>query len=174
MYARKHPRARKAGNFVGLAMILGMMVLAAPPHASPALAVPAQAWTAYVVNSGSNSVTPFNTATNTAGPPSRSATRPWESPSHQTGPLRCEQLGDGTVTPINTATNTAGPPIVAGITPTASPSHQTGPLPTSRTPLVMAPSHGSIRPRTPQALRSGRSATRPQESPSHQTGLLRM
>jgi YVTN family beta-propeller protein len=118
MHARKHPRVRKASSFFGLAMILGMMILAAPSHTPRAAAAPAQAWTAYVVNSGSNTVTPIDTSTNTAGPPIAVGNTPEGiaiTPDGTTAYVT--NFGDGTVTPINTATNTAGPPIAVGIHP---------------------------------------------------------
>ena len=118
MHAQKHPRVRKASNLFGLAMILGMMTLAIPSYTPRASAAPAQAWTVYVVNSGSNTVTPFDTSTNTAGPPIAVGNTPEGiaiTPDGTTAYVT--NYGDGTVTPIDTATNTAGPPIAAGIHP---------------------------------------------------------
>src|SRR5580692_8854941 len=87
MYARKHPRMRRASRFVGLAMIVGMTVaLTASISTSPAQAArarraarvaPVPAWTAYAVNNcaggscgdGQGPVTPINLATDTPGTP---------------------------------------------------------------------------------------------------------
>ena len=99
-------------------MTLGMLALAVPLHASPAQAAPAGSWTAYVVNSGSNTVTPFDTSTNTAGTPIAVGNMPEGvaiTPNGATAYVT--NYADGTVTPINTATNTAGPPIAAGTHP---------------------------------------------------------
>jgi PKD repeat protein len=138
MCAPKHPRMRRASTFVGLAMILGMtVVLVAPIGTSPAQGAPTPAWTAYVVNP--SSVTPINTATNTAGTP---------IPVTEQGPISARSIAitpNGStayvsiygcmpppppstsncsvtdsadiVTPINTATNTAETPIAAGAGP---------------------------------------------------------
>ena len=123
MYARKHPQVRRASRFVGLAMILGTIALAAPLHASRALAAPAGVWTAYVVNSGSNTVTPVDTTTNTSGTPIAVGNMPEGvaiTPNGTTAYVT--NFGDGTVTPINTSTNTPALRSRQALTPTASPS----------------------------------------------------
>jgi DNA-binding beta-propeller fold protein YncE len=96
-------------------MILGMtVVLVAPIGTSPAQGAPTPAWTAYVVNP--SSVTPINTATNTAGTP---------IPVTEQGPISAGSIAitpngatayvtdpsDNIVTPIDLATNTAETPI---------------------------------------------------------------
>jgi YVTN family beta-propeller protein len=81
---------------------------------------PGDAVTAYVTNSGSGTVTPIGTATNTAGPPITVGTGPGAiaiTPDGKTVYV-ANQLS-GTVTPIATATNTAGPPITTGGIPFA-------------------------------------------------------
>jgi YVTN family beta-propeller protein len=70
---------------------------------------------AYVSDSSSGTVTPINTATNTAGPPIVVGKQPWDmtvTPGGNTVYVTNDDAS--TVTPINTATNTAGPPIVVG------------------------------------------------------------
>jgi YVTN family beta-propeller protein/autotransporter-associated beta strand protein len=72
----------------------------------------------YVTNSGSNTVTPINTATNTAGTPIAVGSSPIGlaiSPDGKT--IYVANDNSNTVTPIDTATNTAGPPIVVGFNP---------------------------------------------------------
>ena len=72
--------------------------------------------TVYVVNYGSDSVTPIPAATNKAGPPITVGSEP--------GPIAITPNGDtayvvnqasASVTPINTATNKAGPPITVTV-----------------------------------------------------------
>ena len=78
----------------------------------------ASGWTAYVANEGSNTVTPFSTATNTVGTPIPVGTNPGGvaiTPDGET--LYVANSGSGTVTPINTATNTPGAPIAVGARP---------------------------------------------------------
>jgi YVTN family beta-propeller protein len=68
--------------------------------------------TAYVANSGTDTVTPINTATNTAGTPIKVGAYPQAiavTPNGATAYVASS--GTDTVTPINTATNTAGAPI---------------------------------------------------------------
>jgi YVTN family beta-propeller protein len=87
------------------------------PWPSPArVARPA---TAYVVNSGSDTVTPINTATGKAGKPITVGKAPDAiaiTPSSKTAYV--VNSGSDTVTPINTATGKIGEPIVVGKTPT--------------------------------------------------------
>jgi DNA-binding beta-propeller fold protein YncE len=85
-----------------------------PPRLRAALA-PA---TAYVVNNGSKTVTPVNTATNVAGKPIKVGSDPDPiavTPNGKTVYVASE--GAGTITPISTATNVAGKPIAAGTIP---------------------------------------------------------
>ena len=129
MYAHEPHRMRRVSRLVGVTMILGMTVVSlAPICASPAQAararrsttgsVPIPAWTAYIANLDDNTVTPINTATNTAGTPIPVGRAPVGiaiTPNGDTAYVT--NLNDGTVTPINTATNTAGTPIPVGILP---------------------------------------------------------
>lgn len=118
MELRKHLVVPKASRYAGLAMTLGVLGLAAPLYASPAVAAPAGSWTAYVVNTTNNTVTPFDTSTNTAGTPIAVGNMPEGiaiTPNGSTAYVT--NYADGTVTPINTATNTAGPPIAVGTHP---------------------------------------------------------
>jgi YVTN family beta-propeller protein len=74
--------------------------------------------TAYIVNGGGNTVTPFNTGDNTAGTPISVGTNPYDvaiTPNGATAYV--SNAGSGTVTPISTATNTPGTPITVGTDP---------------------------------------------------------
>jgi YVTN family beta-propeller protein len=85
--------------------------------ASPVQA--ATPYTAYVGNYGAGTVTPINTATNTAGSPITVGANPWGiaiTPDGKTAYVA--NFGSNTVTPINTATNTPGSPITVGKNPT--------------------------------------------------------
>ncbi|MGO9780945.1 MAG: putative Ig domain-containing protein [Streptosporangiaceae bacterium] len=76
--------------------------------------------TAYVVNGGSDTVTPIATATNTAGPPITTGPGPDAvaiTPDGKTAYVVNGNSGSPTVTPIATATNTAGRPIPVGSDP---------------------------------------------------------
>ena len=79
--------------------------------------------TAYVANTGLNTVTPISTATNTAGKPIRVGPAPvWIAitPDGKTAYVVNETHNEwqsGTVTPISTATNTPGKPIRVGRIP---------------------------------------------------------
>ena len=94
---------------------------AAPLVASPALSArSAHSVTAYVVNSDSDTVTPIQTATNTAGTPVTVGPGPVAiaiTPDGKTAYVLNSH--SGTVTPIQTATNTAGTPITVGTYPWA-------------------------------------------------------
>ena len=73
---------------------------------------------AYVTNSGGNTVTPIDVATNTAGTPVTVGNQPNEvaiTPDGKTAYVT--NLASGTVTPITVATNTAGTPITVGSDP---------------------------------------------------------
>ncbi len=85
-----------------------------------AAAAAAPAWTAYVANLDSNTVTPIDTATNTAGTPIAVGNAPDAiaiTPNGATAYVVNEN--DATVTPIDTTTNTAGTPIAVGNDPVA-------------------------------------------------------
>jgi YVTN family beta-propeller protein len=87
--------------------------------------------TAYVTNFGGGTVTPINTATNTAGATIAVGSNPFGvaiTPDGRTAYVT-NDLGAGTVTPINTATKTPGATIPVGsnpfavaVTPDQSPS----------------------------------------------------
>src|SRR5580698_3339310 len=88
-----------------------------PPRLRAALA-PA---TAYVVNNGSKTVTPVNTATNVAGKPIKVGSDPDPiavTPNGKTVYV-ANQQNSGTITPVSTATSTAGKPIPVGSDPVA-------------------------------------------------------
>jgi YVTN family beta-propeller protein len=89
--------------------------LVSPPAASAAGSA-----TAYVVNSGANSVTPVDTATNTAGTPIAVGANPHGiaiTPGGTTAFVT--NAGGNSVTPINLSTKTPGPAINVGNTPVA-------------------------------------------------------
>lgn len=92
------------------------------PPGTPTRPDPAQkaGSTAYVANSFSGTVTPIDTATNTAGKPIRVGAHPQAvvvTPNGRTAYVA--NWGSGTVSPIDTSTNTAGTPIVTGSYPFA-------------------------------------------------------
>jgi len=86
----------------------------AVPAAAPLFIPPV----AYVTNSADGTVTPINTATNTAGTPITVGSDPDAvaiTPNGATAYV--DNFNDGTVTPIHTASNTAGTPIHVGLGP---------------------------------------------------------
>jgi YVTN family beta-propeller protein len=93
---------------------------AATAPAARAPRVRGRAQTAFVVNSGSGTVTPVDLATRRAGPPIKVGADPQAiaiTPNGRTAYVA--NAGSGTVTPISTATGRAGPPIRAGSGPRA-------------------------------------------------------
>jgi YVTN family beta-propeller protein len=116
-----------AAVLISFASVLASMVPApqavadaAPLATSPAalLSAAASPVVAYVTNYGSGTVTPIDTATNTAGPPITVGSYPYNiaiTPDGKTAYVG--NVGSGTVTPIATATNTAGPAITVGASP---------------------------------------------------------
>ncbi len=88
-----------------------------------ALAITPDGRTVYVVNVISNTVTPISTATNTAGKPIKTWSRPVAidiTPDGRTAYVLDSSEGfQGSVIPITTATNTRGKPIKVGNYPTA-------------------------------------------------------
>ena len=90
------------------------------------------AWTAYVTNLNSASVTPIDVATNTPGDAIPVGDFPLGvavTPDGATAYVA--NTGSNTVTPIDVATNTPGDPIPVGDFPLGSLSPRTGPPPTS-------------------------------------------
>ena len=80
-----------------------------PPYS---IAISPNGTTAYVANWGSNSVTPINTATNTAGTPIGVGTNPQTiaiTPDGKTAYVA--NSGNSSITPIDLATNKAGTPV---------------------------------------------------------------
>jgi YVTN family beta-propeller protein len=71
-------------------------------------------YVAYVVNEGSNTVTPISTATNTAGKPIKVGQGPSAIAITPNGKTAYVVNGAQSVTPISTATNTPGKPITVG------------------------------------------------------------
>jgi YVTN family beta-propeller protein len=94
------------------AALAGLVMIAA---ASPTSAL---AGTAYVTNENSSSVTPINTATNSAGTPITVGSDPVGvaiTPNGKTAYVTL--IGSGTVVPINISAGTAGTPITVGGAP---------------------------------------------------------
>ena len=91
-----------------MALLTGAAAVARPGGASGA----GPGYVAYVVNEGSNTVTPISTATNTAGKPIKVGQGPRAiaiTPNGKTAYV--VNYGSSSVTPISTATNTPGKPI---------------------------------------------------------------
>ncbi len=104
-------RPRIRGRIVRVAVVLASAVTLAAPGA-------AQARTAYVTNSGSDSVTPIDLATGTAGTPILVGDNPAGvaiTPDGATAYVT--NRGSDNVTPIDLATGTAGTPILVGDNP---------------------------------------------------------
>ena len=100
------------------AMAVGAALTSTACGSSPAH--PGHPVTAYVVNSQSNTVTPIQTATDTAGPAIKVGVSPYAiaiTPDGKTAYVGNQD--SGTVTPIRTATDTAGPAIAVGRDPVA-------------------------------------------------------
>jgi len=94
--------------------------MAAGPAAAGTARAEGQPETAYVADAGSVTVTPINTATNTAEHAIRVGGDPQAiaiTPNGKTAYV--VNRGPGTVTPISTATNKAGRAIKAGASPWA-------------------------------------------------------
>src|SRR5260370_32886649 len=82
------------------------------------LTIDAAGQVAYVVNSGSNSVTPINTVTGSAGAAIAGGTNPFAVAISPDGTKAYyTNRGSGTVTPINVATGVAGSAITVGASP---------------------------------------------------------
>ena len=102
------------------AVLIPAAAFAATAGSAAFRATPAHPVTAYVANSGSGTVTPIRTATNTAGKAITVGTCPADiaiTPDGKTAYVL--NFGSGTVTPIDTASNTAGKPITVGRGPGA-------------------------------------------------------
>jgi YVTN family beta-propeller protein len=119
MRAGRHPgRARAA--LLALALLAAAAVNVTAPGGVADAATPPNA---YVVNFGSDTVTPFDTATNTAGTPINVGGNPEDiaiTPNGATAYVANGDNGtgtDGTVTPISTATNAPGTPVSVGDNP---------------------------------------------------------
>jgi len=101
-----------------IAVVAGTAAVSSAIHGGRAAAGagPAHRAIAYVVNSGSGTVTPIRTATNTALPPITTGDNSDTiaiTPDGKTAYVA--NFDSGTVTPIRTATNTALPPIKTGL-----------------------------------------------------------
>ena len=101
---------------VAPSVLLTAMLGSGAPVADAGAVTPA--WTAYVANSGSDTVTPIDTATGATGPPVAVGTYPDAiafTPNGKTAYV--VNVDSDTVTPINTSTNTPGAPIPVGSLP---------------------------------------------------------
>jgi YVTN family beta-propeller protein len=114
---------------------------------STARAATAAPWTAYVVNEGSNSVTPINTTIDeVSGPPIAVGSEPQMIAMTPNGKLAyVVNGGSDTVTPINAQTNTPGTPISVGsfpagiaITPNGAMAYVTNVSSNTVTPITIA------------------------------------
>jgi YVTN family beta-propeller protein len=119
---------------VAAAVVAGTCACGSATRPAPAVATPTQsgsaaapdASTIYVVSRTSGSVTPVDTATETAGPaikvgaqPSAIAITPDGRTAYVVNENDLAGLKDGTVTPITTATDEPGKPIGVGMEPDA-------------------------------------------------------
>lgn len=99
-----------------LSLLAGLGVVGALMVAPPAWA--ATSHTAYVASTGSSSVTPIDTQTNTPGTTISAGSGPqWLAITPNGKTAYVSDVGSGTVIPIDTATNTAGTPIPVGDAP---------------------------------------------------------
>ena len=93
------------GRYAARIVMMGLLFAVGLPGSAAA----ATGWTAYVANEAGGSVTPIDTATNTAGPAIPVGTEPEAvaiTPDGQTAYVA--NFGSSTVTPIDTALNTTG------------------------------------------------------------------
>ncbi len=93
------------GRYAARIVMMGLLLAVGLPGSAAA----ATGWTAYVANEAGGSVTPIDTATNTAGPAIAVGTEPEAvaiTPDGQTAYVA--NFGSSTVTPIDTALNTTG------------------------------------------------------------------
>jgi YVTN family beta-propeller protein len=117
--------------------------------AGPAAGGARQGRAAFVVNSGSGTVTPVNLRTRRAGPPIRVGARPTAIVASPDGRvLYVADSGAGTVTPVSAVTRRAGPPIRVGRDPRALAI-----TPDGRTLYVANSGSGTV---TPVSTRTGR------------------
>ena len=96
---------RVVGRYAARIVIVGLLLAVGLPGSAAA----ATGWTAYVANEAGASVTPIDTATNTAGPAIPVGTEPEAvavTPDGRTAYVA--DYGSSTVTPIDTALNTTG------------------------------------------------------------------
>ena len=110
-----------------------------------------RAQTAFVVNSGSGTVTPVDLATRRAGPPIKVGADPQAiaiTPNGRTAYVA--NAGSGTVTPISTATHRPGPPIKVGSGPQAIAI-----TPNGRTAYVANAGSGTVTPISTATGRAG-------------------
>ena len=104
---------------------------------------------AFVVNSGSGTVTPVDLLTRHAGPPIRVGARPTAIVASPDGRmLYVADSGAGTVTPVSAITRRAGPPVRVGLDPRALAI-----TPDGRTLYVANSGSGTV---TPVSTRTGR------------------
>ena len=147
---RPGPRSEAPGPATGLALTAAGRKPARAGADRPAAR--GQQPTAFVVNSGSGSVTPIDLATRRAGRPIRVGKHPLAiavRPGGQTAYVVNNR--SGTVTPIDTATRRAGPPIPVGRAP-----QSIAVTPDGRTAYVTNSGSGSVTPINLATRRPGR------------------
>jgi YVTN family beta-propeller protein len=128
--------ARRGLGSARLVLTVGMLIALTAPAPAAADRI------AYVTNNSSNSVTPIDIATHTAGTPIPVGLSPISvaiTPDGTTAYVTT--LGSDGVTPIDIATNTAGTPI-----PVGSPSIGVAVTPDGTTAYVTTPGSGSVTP----------------------------
>ena len=124
----RHDVARDIRTVFGALILLFVTTTAALALTSHRAGSAPTTPTAYVTNGFSNTVTPIDTATGTAGTPIPVGDRPEGiaiTPNGST--VYVTNTDSDAVTPIAAATNTPGTPIPSDTTPKASPSPLTGP-----------------------------------------------
>ncbi len=119
---RRSPRSRRARSALSLlvALPLAAIGLALSPSGAPATAQTLLAGTALVANWGSNSVTPINTETDTAGSPIAVGSEPDAIAISPDGEMAyVANWGSNSVTPIDLATGAPERAIAVGLRPDA-------------------------------------------------------
>jgi DNA-binding beta-propeller fold protein YncE len=112
--ARTAARGRVVRPLLLASFAAGCLLIAAVATAGPTVA-----YTAYIANSGSGTITPINTATNATGsmPAINDPSAVAITPDRKTALVG--NWNEGTVTPITLSTMTAGSPIAVGKSPSA-------------------------------------------------------
>ncbi len=114
-----HAAGRGRHRLLIAALPVGLLLVGLFGYASPVARAGAAtpAWTAYVSNFGSTTVTPIDTATATSGAPIAAGSQSGSIAITPNGKTAYVVNQNDAVTPINTLTNTAGVPIPVGSSP---------------------------------------------------------